>query len=88
MKWKLSWGDKSWTEDDLTVGHVVLICQGLGEDTWEFTPSAGPMKLLAVLAALIAVDQQMDLTEVMAVLGALPAEQLVAALGVDDTREG
>lgn len=87
MKWKLTWGDRSWTEDDLTVGHMVLICQGLGEDTWDFTPTAGPMKLLAVLAALIAVDQQTELVGVMALLGALPAVQLVEALGVEAAEE-
>lgn len=86
MKWKLVWGDRSWTEDDLTVGHMVLICQGLGEDTWDFTPTAGPLKLLSVLAAMIAVDQQTDLARVMVVLGALPAVRLVEALQVvEDT---
>ena len=50
--WRLTWGELTFTEDDLTGAHLPLIGVALGEDTWDISPADGPRRLQAVLAAL------------------------------------
>ena len=80
--WLITWGEKSWTVEDLTVAHMTAIVLGRGVDDWEFDPSKGPMRLLYVLAALVAVDEGRPLRTVVVELMELPLSTIVAALDV------
>jgi len=79
-EWVLSWGDNTWSVNDLTAAHLVLICEGLGEDTWDFDPRSGPRRFLAVLGSFIAVAEGVPLVDVMVALSATPVETLMAGL--------
>lgn len=81
--WRLSWGDKSWTAADLTGAHLTLIVLAVGEDTWETSPSAGPVRLMANLAAFVAIDEGRNLQTVLAELQRSSAVDLLAALTVE-----
>lgn len=78
--WMITWGDKSWTADDLTVLHLVAIVAARGVDDWDFNPTKGPMRLLYVLAAFIVVDEGRPVDQVISDLSKLPASVLDAAL--------
>jgi hypothetical protein len=81
--WRLTWGDKSWTEADMTGRHLVLVSLGIGSDGWDISPTAGPIRLLATLAAFVAVDSGREIADVLAELNALPASALVEALTIE-----
>jgi hypothetical protein len=83
MNWTLTWGERAWTAEDLTGRHLALIAVGLGTDTWDISPTTGPVHLLAVLGACLAVDEGRELAEVMAELQQRPASELLAALSVE-----
>ncbi len=83
--WTLSWGDNSWSDADLTGAHLSLIAVGTGRDDWEFSPDAGPVRLLAVLAAFIAVAEHRDYVSVVAELQHASALELVGALSITET---
>lgn len=85
--WKLKWGRKTWTEADLTGAHLTMIALGLGGDTWDFSPMTGPIRLQAVLAAFIAVDQGRELLDVVGELNKAKADVLVGALVVEDDED-
>lgn len=81
MTWAISWHGKRWTEADLTVGHIAVICGSQGEDRWEYVnPWGGPMRLMGVLAALIAVDEQRPVNDVLAELAQVSAAEFLGAL--------
>ena len=80
--WALTWGGKEWTGADLTVAHLALIVEGRLVDDWSFDPTAGPMRLVYVLAAFIALDESRPLLGVLQELYRLNASALVAALDV------
>lgn len=85
MMWKITWGDKSWTENDLLVGHVGAIMQLAGVDDWAFcNPLGGPVKLMGVLAALVGADTHVPADQVLMELAHVPAVELAAALSVVD----
>lgn len=84
MGWKITWGDNSWTESDLLVGHVAAIMQLQGVDDWAFCNAlGGPLKLMGVLAVLVGHHTHVPPAEVLAELAAVPAVDLVAALSVE-----
>ena len=80
--WLITWGEKSWAETDLTVADAAAIVLARGIDDWDFDPTKGPMRLLYVLAALVAVDEGRPLRTVVAELMALPFATVFAALDV------
>lgn len=82
-RWRLSWGDKSWTEDDLTGAHLSMIVAGVGTDTWDIDPGAGPCRLMANLAAFLAADRGGYGKALVKVLAA-PASVLLGALSYED----
>ena len=82
-RWRLTWGELSFTEDDLTGAHLSLIGVALGEDTWDISPVDGPRRLQAVLASLIAIAGGLRLDDVVVALAAAPAVALVDALSFD-----
>lgn len=85
MSWRIAWRGKTWAEADLTVAHLAAIVETQGDDRWEFiNPFGGPLRLLGVLASLIAVDAQRPVAEVLAELRYAPAAELLAALSTTD----
>ena len=80
--WTITWDEHEWTPADLTVAHLALIVEGRLVDDWAFDPTAGPMRLIYVLAAFIAVDTGQPLRLVLEGLYGLPASTLVEALDV------
>ena len=81
--WSLSWGESTWVEEDLTGRHVALVCAGLGREVWDVSPVIGPVHLVAVLAAFIAVETGELLLDVVQVLHSAPWATLLAALTLD-----
>lgn len=81
--WIITFGDKSWSAEDLTLAHLAYICEGLRRDTWEIDPAIGPCHLSYVLAAFIAVDQNLDYMGVVRLLRPLPALALRSMLTTD-----
>jgi len=82
-KWRLTWGELSFSEDDLTGAHLSLIGVALGGDTWDISPADGPRRLQAVLASFLAVNGGMRLDDACALLASAPAVALVDALSFD-----
>lgn len=83
MGWKIKWGQRSWTDADLTVGHMAVIVQAAGADDWEAcNPLGGPLKLLGVLTALIAVDEARPWDAVLRELTAVNLLEFVNAINV------
>lgn len=82
--WRLTWGDHSFTFEDMTGAHLTLIGAALGEDTWDINPAAGPRRLQAVLGACVAFATGRRLDDVCAELAAAPASALSDALSTDD----
>ena len=83
MNWLLTWGERSWSAEDLTGRHLTLIAVGLGGDTWEIEPSRGPVHLIARLAAFIAVADNREFAAVVAELHDQPAATLLEALTLE-----
>lgn len=82
--WTITWGSKSWTEDDLTGAHAALITILSGKDAWELLdPFAGPVTLMQIIGVLVSVDEQRDPLEVVAEIGAAPLKDLLAAVSVE-----
>lgn len=54
--WQITYGDKSWTDRDALVAHVVAVAELIG-DTWDaVSPWSGPRSLAAWVAVLVAAD--------------------------------
>lgn len=82
--WRLTWGELSFSENDLTGAHLTLIGVALGEDTWDISPADGPRRLQAVLASFVAIAGGLRIDDVVVALAAAPAVALVDALSFDD----
>ena len=83
ITWRIEWAGKSYTWDDLTVGHVALVATLAGVDGWEtlnpsvVDPGTGYMMAAFLLAAFLAaerVDDSMDEDESAAVMAEVFAE--------------
>ena len=79
MRWRLTWGEGSWTADDLTGRHLLLIVSGLGADTWDIGPERGPVHLVANLAAFVSLASGASFGEVVAGLMDASVEERHAA---------
>lgn len=80
--WQITWGKSQWTEDDLTGQHLMLIVTAQGADQWEqCDPTGGPVRLIGVLAALIAIAESRPIEKVIVELALLPASVLVGCIG-------
>lgn len=65
MTWTISWGDQSWTDDDLTGQHLATLALISGDDRFESLsltadevvdyPSEGYMRLMFMLSAFVTV---------------------------------
>jgi hypothetical protein len=53
--WRITWGDRSWTDEDVTAAHLISVADLLGVDSWETaSPWTGPKSLGAWVAVLLA----------------------------------
>lgn len=84
-QWVIRWGGREWSEDDLLVGHLMLMVEGYGDDTWDVAPIRGPRRLLCALAALISIEDHLPYEQVIAGLLQEPASRLLEALQLIDS---
>lgn len=82
--WTITWGERSWTDDDVLVADLADISILLGSAWENCEPSAGPAQLMTMIAVLEARTSGRPLDDVIGEVRIVPAAQLVAALG---TRE-
>lgn len=79
--WTIKWGDHVWGEADLTVGHMAAIVTVQGIDSWEqCNPLGGPVRLMGVLAVLLAVAEDRAVDDVIKELAVRPAADLLNAI--------
>jgi hypothetical protein len=66
ITWRIEWEGKSYTWDDLTVGHLALVALLSGEDSWEtldprfVDPTSGYMAAAYLLTAFLAQERVID----------------------------
>lgn len=83
MAWRITWGDVTFDESDLTVAHLNAICLAQGSDKWEhLNPLAGPGRALGVLAVVVAVAEGRRVDEVIAEVSKRPAVDLLNAFSI------
>lgn len=83
MRWTLTWEGTTWTEDDLTVGHVADVVRASGFDVWEaLNPAQSPIRLIYVLAAFIAQANDADVLVVLRDLRSVKFSAVLDALGL------
>lgn len=82
MGWQITWEGRTWTEDDLTTAHLLAIVAAQGIDTWEqCDPTAGPARLVGMIAALVAIADHRPIDAVIAEVATSPALLLADAIG-------
>lgn len=79
MRWQIEWRGHKFTEDNLTVAHLAVVC-GLVEDSWSVGPEIGPMRLVAHIAAWVMFAERRPLNDVMLELNAASISELAEAL--------
>ena len=85
QNWKITWGDNSWTDLDVTGAHLVAVADLLGADDWKSTsPWNGPKALAAWCVALISPLHKGDLDKALAEVYGAPGMKLLSALSSRD----
>ena len=83
-RWRITWGDESWTDSDVNGAHLVAVADLLEQDSWtSISPWTGPKSLAAWLVVLVA-SKGRDLDDTIAEIYSAPAAQIVAALSTAD----
>jgi hypothetical protein len=84
MAWRLTFGEQSWSEDDVTVADAVIVSELLEADTWRLMePNASPRACVAWLSVLLARAGGVSIEEAQLAVMALPFRQLVDALTIE-----
>jgi hypothetical protein len=85
VQWSINWDGREWAETDATGQHFAFVVLTVGEDSWDVMPTAGPMRLMAWIAAFVAIsDGRVDeLEQVYAEIAGRPVAEILAALVVD-----
>lgn len=78
--WKITWGARTWTEDDLLAGDLVSVQILLGGSWTRMDPWSGPAELLAFITALECRTSGRDLDEVMREVRESPAVDVLTAI--------
>lgn len=78
--WVLRFMDCELAEADALGVHVALVVATLDDDTFELDPTRSPSRLMAWLAAMVAVQRQISLAEAQQLVAASKAEDIFAAL--------
>ena len=79
MHWCLTWREHVFTQEDLTGAHVAVLCT-LVRDSWDLSPQAGPLQLMAFLAAWLMIEDRRPIDDVLAELHAVSINVLREAL--------
>lgn len=78
--WQLSWEGRTYTDEDLTVGHALVIGAQLGYGWAELSPWRGLLHLVTFLAVFESVALSRPYAEVVASLNEQPLVRVMAAL--------
>lgn len=79
----MTWNGTTWSEDDLTVGHVADIVRASGSEAWEaLNPAQSPIRLIYMLAAFIAGAADEDVLIILAQLRTVKFGLVLDALGL------
>lgn len=82
-KWKITWGDIEFTEDDMTGGDVAGVQLLLQGDGWaQCDPTAGPLQLMATICAVGCRLTGRPVEKIRAQLNDAKAADLYGALSV------
>lgn len=91
--WRIGWRGRSWTDADIRGEHLAFVALMTGDDSWrmlevaEVHPEAGPVRLMCLIAALVAVDDAVSDEEQLAAIirdvRATPVAELLGALSID-----
>jgi hypothetical protein len=66
LTWRIEWAGRSYSLDDLTVGHLGIVALLVGEDQWEqlspwqVDPNHGYMMAAYLLTAFLAIERAGD----------------------------
>lgn len=77
----ITWGARSWTDEDVTAGDLCSIQLLLGGSWENCDPWSGPAQLMAMITALECRTSGRDLDAVMAEVRDSPAADLLASIG-------
>lgn len=79
-RWVITWGERSWSDEDVTAAHMVAVDDLLGGSSWtSASPWTGPKTLAAWVAVLLGTSTG-DLEGAIAEVYAASGAQLVGAL--------
>jgi hypothetical protein len=82
--WRITWGDHSWTDSDVSGAHLVAVADLLEQDSWtSISPWTGPKSLAAWIVVLVA-SQGRELDDALAEVYSAPAAKILAALSTPD----
>lgn len=76
----ITWGARSWSDEDVLAGDLVSIQLLLGGSWENCDPWAGPVQLMAFITALECRTTDRDLDEVMAEVRNSPAGEVLDAI--------
>jgi hypothetical protein len=84
MSWRITWGDVSFTDDDLTVQDLCAVEQLHAAPGWHFFDvQRGPTYVAMIIVAYLARTTGRDVQELLAEVQAAKASTLMAALTVE-----
>lgn len=52
----ITWGDRSWSDDEVVAAHVISVAELLGDVGFEVSPWDGPRQLAAWIAVMSSID--------------------------------
>ena len=79
--WTITFGDKTWTDDDATVAHLAVLTEVLGIDGWEATsPWNGPVILAGWITVLTASATGKPIDECATVVQMTKLNELMGSL--------
>lgn len=79
--WSISWQGHTWTDDDTLTAADLCRLQILVGDSWgSVNPWASPLHLVSMIAVLAARTVDADPLEVLPIVHAMPAAELVGAI--------
>jgi hypothetical protein len=91
--WRIGWRGRVWTDADIRGEHLAFVALLTGDDSWrmldvaDVRPEVGPVRLMCLIAALVAVDDavsdETELAEIIVRVRATPVAELLDALSVD-----
>lgn len=68
-QWRIEWRGRVWRESDLKGAHLAFVALLNGNDDWQMldvrdlNPAVGPVRLMSLISAFMAVEQGVELAE-------------------------